>query len=73
MVWTHLPSSLFLIAAPAAPSAAIASALFLTREALVEIFRDSVESWQEDGTPMVVLLTGAKAPKGVAKLKPNGG
>jgi hypothetical protein len=38
-------------------------------ETLVEIFRDSVESWREDGTPMVVLLTGAKAPKGVARLK----
>jgi MFS family permease len=37
MVWTHLPSSLFLIAAPAAPTAAIASALFLAREALVEM------------------------------------
>lgn len=37
MVWTHLPSSLFLIAAPAAPSAAIAWALFLAREALVEM------------------------------------
>jgi MFS family permease len=37
MVWTHLPSSLFLIAAPASPNAAIASALFLAREALVEM------------------------------------
>jgi MFS family permease len=37
MVWTHLPSSLFLVAAPAAPSAAIAAALFLAREALVEM------------------------------------
>ena len=37
MVWTHLPSSLFLIAAPAAPGAAIAAALFLAREALVEM------------------------------------
>jgi MFS family permease len=37
MVWTHLPSSLFLIVAPAAPNAAIASALFLAREALVEM------------------------------------
>ena len=37
MVWTHLPSSLFLMAAPAAPSAAVASALFLAREALVEM------------------------------------
>ena len=37
MVWTHLPSSLFLIAAPAAPSASVAAALFLAREALVEM------------------------------------
>jgi MFS family permease len=37
MVWTHLPSSLFLIAAPASPNAAIASALFLARESLVEM------------------------------------
>jgi predicted MFS family arabinose efflux permease len=37
MVWTHLPSSLFLILAPASPSAPIAAALFLAREALVEM------------------------------------
>jgi MFS family permease len=37
MVWTHLPSSLFLIAAPASPSAPLAAALFLAREALVEM------------------------------------
>jgi MFS family permease len=37
MVWTHLPSSLFLIAAPASPTAGIAAALFLAREALVEM------------------------------------
>ena len=37
MVWTHLPSSLFLIAAPASPNAALAAALFLAREALVEM------------------------------------
>jgi MFS family permease len=37
MVWTHLPSSLFLVVAPASPSAAIAGALFLAREALVEM------------------------------------
>ncbi|MGE0703395.1 MAG: MFS transporter [Vicinamibacterales bacterium] len=37
MAWTHLPSSLFLIAAPAAPNAPIAAALFLAREALVEM------------------------------------
>jgi MFS family permease len=37
MVFTHLPSSLFLMAAPAAPTAAGASALFLAREGLVEM------------------------------------
>jgi MFS family permease len=37
MVWTHLPSSLFLILAPASPGPAIAAALFLAREALVEM------------------------------------
>jgi MFS family permease len=37
MVWTHLPSSLLLMAAPASGSAAIAAALFLAREALVEM------------------------------------
>jgi MFS family permease len=37
MVFTHLPSSIFLMAAPAAPTAALASALFLAREALVEM------------------------------------
>jgi RNAse (barnase) inhibitor barstar len=35
----------------------------------VEICRDAVDSWKEDGTPMLVLLSGIKAPKGVAKLK----
>jgi len=38
-------------------------------ETLVEILRDAVDSWKEDGTPMVVLLSGTKAPKGVAKLR----
>ena len=38
-------------------------------ETLVEILRDAVGSWKEDGTAMVVLLSGAKAPKGVGKLK----
>jgi MFS family permease len=37
MVWTHLPSSLLLMAAPVSPNAAIAAALFLGREALVEM------------------------------------
>jgi RNAse (barnase) inhibitor barstar len=38
-------------------------------ETLVEILRDAVASWKEDDTAMVVLLSGTKAPKGVAKLK----
>ena len=38
-------------------------------ETLVEILRDAVGSWKEDGTAMVVLLAGAKPPKGVSKLK----
>jgi MFS family permease len=37
MVWTHLPSSVLLILAPASPTAALAAALFLAREALVEM------------------------------------
>ena len=37
MVLTHAPSSLFLMAAPAAGSAGVAAALFLAREALVEM------------------------------------
>jgi RNAse (barnase) inhibitor barstar len=35
----------------------------------VEIVRDAVESWKEDGEAMVVVLSGARAPKGVSKLK----
>jgi RNAse (barnase) inhibitor barstar len=38
-------------------------------ETLVEILRDSVKSWKEDGEAMVVLLSGSKPPKGVSKLK----
>ncbi|HVG70462.1 MAG TPA: MFS transporter [Vicinamibacterales bacterium] len=37
MVLTHLPSSVFMMLAPAAPTAAVAAALFLAREALVEM------------------------------------
>ncbi len=37
MVATHLPSSLFVMLVPIAPSAGVASALFLVREALVEM------------------------------------
>ena len=38
-------------------------------QTFVEICRDAVASWKEDGTPMIVLLSGTKSPKGVAKLK----
>lgn len=41
-------------------------------ETLVEILGDAVESWKGDGTPMIVLLSGARAPKGVARLKASG-
>jgi MFS family permease len=37
MVFTHLPSSLFLLAVPLAPSFPVAAALLLAREALVEM------------------------------------
>ena len=37
MVLTHLPSSVLLMVAPAAPSGALAAALFLGRESLVEM------------------------------------
>jgi predicted MFS family arabinose efflux permease len=37
MVLTHLPSSLFIMAAPIAPTVTLASFLFLCREALVEM------------------------------------
>ncbi len=42
-------------------------------ETLVEILRDAVASWKEDGTPMIVLLSGTKPPKGVGKLKEKAG
>ena len=42
-------------------------------ETFVEIARDAVASWKEDGEAMVVLLSGAKPPKGVAKLKDGAG
>ena len=41
-------------------------------ETLVEILRDAVASWKDDDTAMIVLLHGAKAPKGVAKLRAGG-
>ena len=39
---------------------------------LVEILRDAVQSWKEDGTAMIALLSGGKAPKGVPRLKAGG-
>jgi len=38
-------------------------------ETLVEILRDAGESWKEDDEALVVLFSGTKAPKGVAKLR----
>ena len=38
-------------------------------DTFVEILRDAVQSWKEDDTAMVVLLTGGKPPKGVKRLK----
>ncbi|HUP97124.1 MAG TPA: barstar family protein [Usitatibacter sp.] len=38
-------------------------------ETLLEILKDAVDAWKADGEPMVVLLSGTKPPKGVAKLK----
>jgi RNAse (barnase) inhibitor barstar len=38
-------------------------------DTLVGILRDVVASWKADGTAMIVLLSGSKPPKGVAKLK----
>ena len=38
-------------------------------ETFVEIVRDAVASWKDDGEAMVVLLSGGKPPKGVAKIK----
>ncbi len=38
-------------------------------ETLLEILQDAVDSWKEDGTAMIVLLSGAKPPKGVPKIK----
>lgn len=41
-------------------------------ETLVEILRDAVASWKEDGAAMIVLLSGSKPPKGVSRLKASG-
>jgi len=38
-------------------------------DTFVEILRDAVQSWKEDDTAMIVLLTGGKPPKGVKRLR----
>ncbi len=38
-------------------------------ETFIEIARDAIASWKEDDTAMIVLLSGAKTPKGVSRLK----
>ena len=38
-------------------------------ETFVEILRDAVASWKEDGEAMIVVLSGTRAPTGVARLK----
>ena len=38
-------------------------------DTFVEILRDAVQSWKEDESAMIVLLTGGKPPKGVKRLK----
>ena len=38
-------------------------------ETLVEILRDAVKAWKEDGSSMVVLFSGSKPPKGISRLK----
>jgi hypothetical protein len=37
-------------------------------ETLIEILRDAVATWKQEGSAMVVLLSGSKAPKKVSKL-----
>ena len=38
-------------------------------ETLIEILRDVVASWKAEDSAMIVLMSGAKPPKGVSKLK----
>ena len=47
MVFTHLPSSVFLMAVPFAPSLPVAVALFLLRESLVEIARTLISNAEQ--------------------------
>jgi predicted MFS family arabinose efflux permease len=67
MVFTHLPSSLFLIAVPFAPSFKWAAALFLCREApwLKWTFQRASPTWQEWFSPMKERLP-AESPTSLA-------
>jgi RNAse (barnase) inhibitor barstar len=38
-------------------------------DTFVEILRDAVQSWKDDDSAMIVLLSGGKPPKGVKRLK----
>ena len=67
MVFTHLPSSLFLIAAAFAPSLKVAVVLFLCREALVEMDVPTRQSY----VAAVVLPNERTFASGIANLARN--
>jgi MFS family permease len=67
MVFTHLPSSLFLVAAAFAPSLKVAVVLFLCREALVEMDVPTRQSY----VAAVVLPNERTFASGVANLARN--
>src|SRR3954469_13325157 len=67
MVFTHLPSSLFLIAAAFAPSLKMAIVLFLCREALVEMDVPTRQSY----VAAVVLPSERTFASGIANLSRN--
>jgi MFS family permease len=67
MVWTHLPSSVLLMVAPASPSAAVAVALFLAREAVVEMDVPTRQSY----VLAVVAPTARTAASGITNLTRN--
>ena len=67
MVFTHLPSSLFLIAVPFAPTFKVAILLFLCREALVEMDVPTRQSY----VAAVVLPTERTFASGLTNLARN--
>ncbi|HVI79972.1 MAG TPA: MFS transporter [Candidatus Acidoferrum sp.] len=67
MVFTHLPSSLFLVAAAFAPSLKVAIVLFLCREALVEMDVPTRQSY----VAAVVLPSERTFASGIANLSRN--